>query len=214
MPGTRAAKSAAEERHSRVGMVPKGVAEGLELAAVVPYRETGDEGVGSPQRDIGVHLGELAIAMETRVHRRVSMDVATGVNNRSPLDRSLWERLATVSPADGTLPIDANADAELLHVTANNGLCRPAPHSQIPHEMEEELQSQLGEALDHGSLIRLSHGVPGPVTGRDAWTWTAVEASGGLFAVVYRQAGERRGPKTVCTPQNGWRRRRSAGSRR
>ena len=64
--------------------------------------------MGSSRRDIDVQLGELAIAMETRVHGGVSMDVATGANDRSPLDRrSLWERLATVSPADGTLPIDA-----------------------------------------------------------------------------------------------------------
>lgn len=160
--------------------------------------------MGSSQHDIDVQLGKLAIAMEKRVHGGVSMDVATGANNRSPLDRrSLWERLATVSPADGTLPIDANADAELLHVTANNGLCRPSPHSQIPKEMEEELQSQLRQALDHGSPIRLSDGVPGPVTGRDAWVWTAVEASGGLFAVVYREAGESPTPSAAFAAGTG-----------
>ena len=133
--------------------------------------------------------------METRVHGGVAMDCGSRTQHRNPLDhRSLWERLAKVSPSEGVLPIDANANAELLHVTANTGLCRASPHSQVPKEMEEELQSQLCHALDHGSVIPLSDTVPGPVTGRHEWTWTAIEASGGLFAVVYQQSGESQTP--------------------
>lgn len=76
--------------------------------------------MGSSQHDIDVQMGKLAIAMETRVHGRVSMDVATGTNTGvhwiAGRFGSAWQ---TVSTADGTLPIDANADADLLHVTAN-----------------------------------------------------------------------------------------------
>lgn len=158
----------------------------------------------SQQHVIDVRLGELAVRMETRVHGGVGMDAVTGLNNRNPLDhRLLSERLASVSPSDGDLPIDANANAELLHVTANTGLCRASPHSQIPKDMEEELQSQLRQALDYESLIRLSDAVPGPMMGRQQWTWTAIEASGGLFAVLSQQSGESQIPAAAFAAGTG-----------
>ena len=160
--------------------------------------------MNSKQHDADVRLGELAIKMETLVHGGVGLDAVVGVNNRDPLDhRPFGERFANVSPSDRGLPIDANADAELLHVTANTGLGRATPHSQVPKEMEEELQSQLCQALDHGSAIPLSDTVPGPVTGRHEWTWTAIEASGGLFAVVFHQSEESQTPVAAFAAGTG-----------
>ena len=162
--------------------------------------------LNSHQHDTDVRLGELAIRMETRVHGSVAMDPVVGLNNRNPLDhRTLWERLARATPSEGELSIDANANAEILHVTANTGLCRASPHSQVPKEMEEELQSQLCHTLDHGSVIPLSDTVPGPVTGRHEWTWNAIEASGGLFAVVYQQSGVSRTPAAAFAAGMGTR---------
>ena len=59
-------------------------------------------------RNVDLELGELAIAMETRVHGSVSMEPVTRAKNRDPLDhRSLGKRLARVSPADSMLRFDA-----------------------------------------------------------------------------------------------------------
>ena len=160
--------------------------------------------MNSHQHDTDIQLGKLAIKMETRVHGSVSMDPVAGINNRDPLDhRPFLERFASVAPSDGPLPIDANADAELLHVTANTGLCRASPHSQVPKEMEDELQAQLGQALDYGSVIPLSDTVPGPVGHRREWTWTAIEASGGLFAVVFYQSGGSQTPVAAFAAGTG-----------
>ena len=114
------------------------------------------------QLELDTRLGELAAEMETRMHGGVSVEAVRTTNHRDPLNhRSLLERLVRASPSDGMLLIDANADAELLHITANNGLCRGVPHSQVPSEMEEELQSQLRRGLDHGELVPVSSIVPG-----------------------------------------------------
>lgn len=100
-------------------------------------------------RNVDVELGELAIAMETRAHGHVSMEPVTRPNNRGPLDRrSFTERLGNTSPTDPALPFDANADAERVCVTANNGLCGVSHHSVVPQRMEEELQAQLAKALN------------------------------------------------------------------
>ena len=118
-------------------------------------------------RNVDLELGEMAIAMETGVHGSVSMEPVTGAKNRDPLDhRSLGERLASVSPADSMLPFDANTDAELVCVTANNGLCGISRHSVVPQRMEEELQAQLLQVMGKDQMIRLSSTVPGPPTGR------------------------------------------------
>ena len=55
--------------------------------------------MNSSPKDIDIRLGELAVAMETRVHRHVSMEPVRGVNSRDPLDRrTLGERLLGVAP--------------------------------------------------------------------------------------------------------------------
>ena len=155
------------------------------------------------QLELDTRLGELAAEMETRMHGGVSVQAVRTTNHRDPLNhRSLLERLVRASPSDGMLLIDANADAELLHITANNGLCRGVPHSQVPSEMEEELQSQLRRGLDHGELVPVSSIVPGPVEGRDEWAWMATE-SGGLFVVIYRLAGESRVPVAAFATGEG-----------
>ena len=117
-------------------------------------------------RNVDIELGELAIAMEKRAHGHVSMEPVTRPNNQSPLDlRPIGERLGDPSPSDPMLLFDANADAELLCVTANNGLCGVSRHSVVPQRMEEELQAQLSQAMDTDQMIRLSSTVPGPRTG-------------------------------------------------
>ena len=141
-------------------------------------------------RNVDLELGELAIAMERRVHGSVSMKPVTGAKNQDPLDHSpLSERLASVSPDDAMLPLDANADAELVCVTANNGLCGISRHSVVPQRMEEEFQAQLLQVMGRDRMIRLSSTVPGPPTGRDSWGWVATESEGALFVLVQVKAG-------------------------
>lgn len=143
----------------------------------------------SSQHDIDIRLGELAVAMEIRVHGDVSTEVVRGVNNRDPLERrTLGERFLETSPLDGMLLVDANANAELVHVVANNGLCGRSRHSTVPRHIEEALQKQLLRALDEGDWIPLTGNVPGPPTGRDQWVWTATESRGGMIFAVYQRS--------------------------
>ena len=89
-------------------------------------------------RNVDIEVGELAIALERRAHGHVSMEPVTRPNNRGPLDhRSIGERLGHPSPTDPMLPFDANADAEMVCVTANNGLCGVSRHSVVPQRMED-----------------------------------------------------------------------------
>ena len=132
------------------------------------------------------------------------MEPVTGAKNRVPLDhRSLGERLASVSRADSMLPFDANADAELVCVTANNGLCGIARHSVVPQRMEEELQAQLLQAMGKDRMIRLSSTVPGPPTGRDSWAWLATESEGALFVMVQVHAGTKWFPAAAFAVGDG-----------
>ena len=156
------------------------------------------------QKDNDIRLGELAVAMEVRVHGDVSTEAIRGVNNRDPLDRrTLGERFLDTSPLDGMLLVDANANAELVHVVANNGLCRPSRHSEIPRHIEEVLQKQLLQALDEGEWIPLTGNVPGPPTGRDQWVWTANESRGGLVFAVYQRSNRTAGPMAIFAAGRG-----------
>ena len=132
------------------------------------------------------------------------MEPVTGANNRDPLDRrSIGERLASVSPMDSMLVFDANADAELVCVTANNGLCGISRHSVVPHRMEEELQSQLLQVKGRDLTIQLSSTVPGPQTGRDSWAWTATESEDALFVLVQVHADAKWFPAAAFAVGNG-----------
>ena len=158
----------------------------------------------SSQHDIDIRLGELAVAMEIRVHGDVSTEVVRGVNNRDPLERrTLGERFLETSPLDGMLLVDANANAELVHVVANNGLCGRSRHSTVPRHIEEALQKQLLRALDEGDWIPLTGNVPGPPTGRDQWVWTATESRGGMIFAVYQRSNRTAGPVAIFAVGKG-----------
>lgn len=155
-------------------------------------------------RNVDIELGELAIAMETRAHGSVSMEPVTRPNNQGPLDRRpLGERLVSVSPDDPALPFDANADAELVCVTANNGLCGVSRHSVVPQRMEEELQTQLLQAIETDQMVRLSSTVPGPRTDRGSWAWMATDSNGALFVLVQVLAGTKWFPAAAFAVGNG-----------
>ncbi len=147
-------------------------------------------------RNVDIELGELAIAMETRAHGSASMEPVTRLDNRRPLDnrgpldrRPPAQRLSAASPDDPALPFDANTDAELLCVTANNGLCGVSRHSTVPQRMEDELQAQLLRAFETDMAVRLSGTVPGPRTDRGSWAWSATESDGALFVLVHTLVG-------------------------
>lgn len=155
-------------------------------------------------RNVDIELGELAIAMETRAHGHVSMEPVTRPNNRAPLDhRSITERLWNASPSDPALPFDANADAELVCVTANNGLCGVSRHSVVPQRMEEELEAQLAQALETDHTVPLSSTVPGPRTDRDSWAWMATDSDGALVVIVHARASTKWFPAAAFAVGNG-----------
>ena len=155
-------------------------------------------------RNVDIELGELAIAMETQAHGSASMEPVTRPNNRDPLDRrSIGERLVDVSPGDPMLSFDANADAELVCVTANNGLCGVSRHSVVPQRIEAELQAQLLQALETDQTVRLSSTVPGPRTDRGSWAWTATDSDGALFVLVQVHVGTKWFPAAAFAVGNG-----------
>ena len=145
----------------------------------------------SNRLEVDIGLGELAVDMDTRLHGKASREPVRGINNRAQLDhRSAMDRLLHVTPSDGPLLLDANANGELLHIAANNGLCKRSRHSEVPKSMEELLQGQLRPALNQRKWIPLAAGVPGPVDGRRDWVWTAVDEGGALFVLVHHLVGE------------------------